>query len=63
MVKKDNRPFIVVFELKKKYFFFSDRMAIKFDGDFYSMVADQRGTVCLSKIPFQKLIPEVREKF
>ncbi|OTG60034.1 hypothetical protein B9T36_05170 [Acinetobacter sp. ANC 4204] len=50
------------FELKKKYFFFSDRMATRFDGDFYSMVADQRGTVCLSKTAFHKSIPEVREK-
>ncbi|QHB89603.1 hypothetical protein F9K57_03705 [Acinetobacter baumannii] len=50
------------FELKKKYFFFSDRMATIFDGDFFSMVADQRGTVRLSKIPFPKSIPEIRGK-
>jgi hypothetical protein len=50
------------FEIKKKYLFFSDRMAEKFEGDFYSMVADQKGTVCLSKIPFQQFSPEIKEK-
>ncbi|EXH88111.1 hypothetical protein ACJOWW_12160 [Acinetobacter baumannii] len=50
------------FELKKKYFFLSDRMETSFEGDFYSMVADQRGTVGLSKVPFPKSLPEVREK-
>ena len=50
------------FEIKKNYLFFSDRMAEKFEGDFYSMVADQKGTVCLSKIPFQQFSPEVKEK-
>ncbi|MHA3090971.1 hypothetical protein [Acinetobacter brisouii] len=50
------------FEIKKKYLFFSDRMAEKFEGDFYSMVADQKGIVCLSKIPFQQFSPEIKEK-
>lgn len=50
------------FELKKKYIFLSDRMATRFEGDFFSMVADQRGTVSLSKTAFQKSTPEVREK-
>ena len=50
------------FEIKKKYLFFSDRMAEKFEGDFYSMVADQKGIVCLSKIPVQQFSPEIKEK-
>lgn len=50
------------FELKKKFFFISDRKAIKFEGDFYSMVADQRGSVCLSKESFNQSIAEIKEK-
>lgn len=50
------------FELKKKFHFFSDSKANKFDGDFYSMVADQRGKVCLSKEPFNQFIAEIKGK-
>ena len=50
------------FELKKKFNLFSDRKATKFEGDFYSMVADQSGKVCLSKEPFHQSIPEIKEK-
>ncbi|RKG29957.1 hypothetical protein [Acinetobacter tianfuensis] len=50
------------FELKKFFFFISNRKAIMFDGDFYSMVADQRGSVCLSKVPFNQSIAGIKGK-
>ncbi len=50
------------FEIKKKFFFMSDRKAVKFEGDFYSMVADQRGRVYLSKQPFNQSVAEIKGK-
>lgn len=50
------------FELKKKYKFFSDQKATKFSGDFYSMVADQRGSVILCKESFNQSVAEIKVK-
>lgn len=50
------------FELKKKFHLFSDRKATNFEGDFYSMVADQKGKVWLSKEPFPQSIDEIKGK-
>ncbi|NAS06618.1 hypothetical protein GPS47_13745 [Acinetobacter haemolyticus] len=50
------------FELKKKFLIFSDHKATLFCGEFHSMVADQKGSVELSKEPFMQSIPEIKDK-
>lgn len=50
------------FELKKHCFFVSQRKATMFEGEFYSMVADQRGKVFLSKEPFAQSVAEIKGK-
>jgi hypothetical protein len=50
------------FELKKKYWIFGGYQDHIFKGEFYSMVADQKGEVWLSQTEFSKAIPQIIPK-
>lgn len=50
------------FELKKYCLIFSNSKVTQFEGDFYSMVADQKGKVWLSKEPFYQSNAELKKK-
>ena len=50
------------FELTKKYWIFGGYKDHIFKGEFYSMVADQKGEVWLSQTEFSKSIPQIIPK-
>ena len=50
------------FELKKKYIIFNNNFDNGFQGDFFSMVADQKGKCSLSQEPFAQVSAEIKPK-